>query len=297
MVEPPTPKPPVAPSPVPAPVVVAPKPPVATKPALKKKSSSTKALLIAGAIVLLALGIGGYLLVRSVQKQTPKETETSQPVSQTTTTETPTSEAPTETPTPETQSPFPKAATPGVDTDSDGLTDTEENLVYGTNPQLPDTDGDGFLDGNEVFHGYDPNSTVVGATLLNSKVVQALDAQNFRMVYPSKWVLQPAEAGSYKITAGTGEEITVGSVEKPKDQSLTDWYVLTKQETAPTITKTKTGLPMIVSKDQLTSYVDLGSSVLVVVYNTQTKGTIDYLQTIKMMQNRIEPILGVQPKP
>lgn len=41
------------------------------------------------------------------------------------------------------------------DSDHDGLIDVEESH-YGTNPQNPDTDGDGYEDGNEVFHGYDP---------------------------------------------------------------------------------------------------------------------------------------------
>lgn len=43
-----------------------------------------------------------------------------------------------------------------VDTDQDGLTDSEE-AVYGTDPENPDTDGDSYLDGDEVAAGYDPN--------------------------------------------------------------------------------------------------------------------------------------------
>lgn len=43
------------------------------------------------------------------------------------------------------------------DTDSDGLGDREEVKVYGTNPRKADTDGDTFLDGQEVAGGYNPN--------------------------------------------------------------------------------------------------------------------------------------------
>jgi len=42
-----------------------------------------------------------------------------------------------------------------VDSDNDGLTDTEENIL-GTNPNNPDTDGDSFNDGDEVSSGTDP---------------------------------------------------------------------------------------------------------------------------------------------
>lgn len=44
-----------------------------------------------------------------------------------------------------------------IDTDDDGLTDREEAKIYGTDPLNPDTDGDTYLDGNEVKAGYNPN--------------------------------------------------------------------------------------------------------------------------------------------
>lgn len=47
------------------------------------------------------------------------------------------------------------------DTEDDGLTNYQEIVLYGTDPTLSDTDGDGFLDGYEVFTGklpLDPQS-------------------------------------------------------------------------------------------------------------------------------------------
>jgi len=43
----------------------------------------------------------------------------------------------------------------GDDSDQDDLTD-EMEAFYGTDPNNPDTDGDGFNDGDEVMRGYDP---------------------------------------------------------------------------------------------------------------------------------------------
>jgi hypothetical protein len=43
-----------------------------------------------------------------------------------------------------------------VDSDFDGLTDQGEIQIYNTDPNLPDTDGDGFYDGSEVLRGTDP---------------------------------------------------------------------------------------------------------------------------------------------
>lgn len=259
-------------------------------PLVKKKTSGTKALLIAGGIILIALAIGGYILLRSVQKNQPvSETKTSvvlpQPSSQTSEETLPTE---TTQPAGEVASPFQKAVTPGVDTDSDGLTDVEEEKVYGTDSHLPDTDGDGFLDGNEVFNRYDPNSVKPGATLLSSNVIQVLDTYSFRISYPFKWIANPTQANNYIISVGSGEKITLELIKKDEAQVLSSWYVLTKQESAPTETKNKNGISLIISRDQLTSYVDLGSYVLVVIYDTGTVGTIDYLQTIKMITNTIE---------
>jgi len=42
------------------------------------------------------------------------------------------------------------------DSDKDVLSDYDELFVYKTNPYNPDTDGDSFLDGDEITHGFNP---------------------------------------------------------------------------------------------------------------------------------------------
>lgn len=44
-----------------------------------------------------------------------------------------------------------------ADTDADGLSDYEEITLWKTNPLNPDTDGDGYNDGQEVKNGFNPN--------------------------------------------------------------------------------------------------------------------------------------------
>ncbi|KKK96573.1 hypothetical protein LCGC14_2661420, partial [marine sediment metagenome] len=43
-----------------------------------------------------------------------------------------------------------------LDTDSDGLSDNNENITYFTDPNNSDTDGDGLSDGWEVYYGLNP---------------------------------------------------------------------------------------------------------------------------------------------
>ena len=42
------------------------------------------------------------------------------------------------------------------DTDSDGLSDYDEAKIYGTDPVDSDSDGDGYIDGEEIKGGYNP---------------------------------------------------------------------------------------------------------------------------------------------
>jgi hypothetical protein len=276
-------QPPVPPKPV------APLPPAANK--MVQPTHTKKGLLIAGIVVLIALGIGGYLLLRSSQKN-KESVPAGQTQTETTTPATPVTETPVVPETPTTPattgtSPFPAAVTPGVDTDSDGLTDTEETIVYGTDSALPDSDTDGFLDGNEVFHGYNPNGTAPG-TLVLANLAQVLVANGFHLSYPSKWSILAGESGAYEVSTTTSEIVKISSVSKEATLSLSDWYDQTVKDGTLSLSKTKKTYPLLMAKNQLTAYVDLGTMVVTLAYDTSVKTTIDYLTTFQMMINSME---------
>jgi hypothetical protein len=261
------------------------------KPLVQKKKKGSKKLLIIGAVVIVLLLIGGWFAIQSVT-DAPEEVVIQEPISR------PAPDViPDDKPEPEPDvtdepidepDPFPVTITPGVDSDSDGLTDTEEKIIYGTDPRLPDTDSDGFLDGNEVFHGYNPGGTAPG-TLLGSELVQMFTGVTGRATYtifhPSTWDAQVDET-EIVFDAQTGEGFRLTTSFKDERQTLIEWADENVAEEI-SVGVTKQGLASAQSESQLTVYIDMGSAVMVLVYDTGIKTRVDYLQTFQMMLNSV----------
>lgn len=185
--------------------------------------------------------------------------------------------------------PLPKDPYPGTDTDSDGLTNVEE-LLYGTDFRSPDTDGDTFLDGNEVFHRYDPNG-LAPSTLLDTGAVRVLERSEvpFTLYYPASWtvsVLPEATQVNFRLAGGSSFSL----VYEAKD-ALTDLSAWMKTKSISTKdteeTLTKEGYPARIGHDGRMMYLDLGDWVVSATYDLGDGLSIDFLQTFKMMTNSI----------
>lgn len=280
---------PVPPKPIPPP----PKP-VFKKPVQGKPHG--KVAVLVGIAVLLVLGSLGFVYYRFVLPA-PVEPAPAPPVVEPTPTPPAVETPPVVTPTPPAVSPFPIGARPGTDSDSDGLTDVEERVVYNTDPGLPDTDGDGFLDGNEVFHLYNPAALAPG-TLLAAGFVATYEPPVavpgtrplYGVLYPKSWaVTVPADGPSDAVfVMTTGEAVTLSVQAKTvPTQTLADWYATQALPAGARSFTTKGGLAALSSEDQLTVWIDARGSVIALRYDTGIKGAIDYLQTFKMMQNSL----------
>lgn len=66
-----------------------------------------------------------------------------------------------------------------IDTDADGLSDTDETNLYFTDPTKADTDGDSYWDGSEIAHGYSPlmgkNKKIFDVDTDGDKLVDGLE--------------------------------------------------------------------------------------------------------------------------
>ena len=282
--------------PVPAaPVSVKPLPKPPISPSKKSLPRTTKWLLIFGGIVLLVLCILAVVIYLGVEKSSTPVYEEPVPRPAPTTSQEQNadsqkeetekqSEEESET---QTQDPFAGDLYPGRDVDSDGLSDMEETL-YGTNVRLPDTDADGFLDGNEVFHGYHPNGPAP-FTLLDAGLVKVFEQGLFSLFYPVAWkVEQTSGEGTIIFTATTGESITVFVEQKDLQQSLSDWFkAQDANRTQMELTTTKAGYPAITTQDGMITAIDLGEEVVTLQYVVISKNSVDYLQTVQMMVNSV----------
>ncbi len=105
-----------------------------------------------------------------------------------------------------------------LDSDSDGLSDSEEAL-YGTDPRNPDTDRDGYSDGVEVKSGYNPLKAAPG-----DKIVTANSGPDAQKITTSETSLTDSFSADFQafINSKNGQNISTTDVKSFIDTSLTD---------------------------------------------------------------------------
>ncbi len=251
-------------------------PPKALSPAVPKRSKLGVVIVVLLGIILLIIAAGAFAYSQGLFKTSEVLDTTSEVVVE---------------PEPQVPVPEPEPAKPvsGVDTDSDGLTNVEE-LLYGTDFRNPDSDGDTYLDGNEVFHRFDPRG-LAPSTLLDTGAVRVLESLDlpFTMFYPTTWNPTSTPASqrvSFRST--TGAAVNVLWQDKTTEQALGDWYTEQVGEVAlnrlqPTLTKE--GYQAVIGPDERVMYLEAGTRVYTLIYDLVEAQNIEFLQTFKMMAN------------
>lgn len=251
--------------------------PAETPPVILKKRTSPVLIVLLVLVLMIGTGAGVWWYV--VTYANPPQTPYTPP--------------PTPDPEPD-QEPEPEEPYPGTDTDSDGLTNIEE-LLYGTDFRSPDTDGDTFLDGNEVFHRYDPNG-LAPSTLLDTGAVRVLERVDlpFTLYYPASWSVFAASAADARVAFRSEENGSIELMYEEKDilTDLSDW-MKENDISGKGIeeTMTKEGYQARSAEDGRTVYLDLGKWVVSARYNLGETMSIEFLQTFKMMMNSVDVIM------
>jgi len=118
---------------------------------------------------------------------------------------------------------------PNKDSDYDGLKDWQEIQVYKTDPCKPDSDGDGYLDGEEIASGYDPTKKAPGDELpgtmpktprplpanlteaLRQKLSQQITEDKIRAFNSSGELLSATELENYPGITASIQDIIAGN--------------------------------------------------------------------------------------
>jgi hypothetical protein len=176
-----------------------------------------------------------------------------------------------------------------IDSDGDGLTNKEEE-VLNTEPNKPDTDEDGYIDGLEVFNLFNPRG-LAPVKIEDSGLVNRYRNPTYKysILYPIKWLARALDEQNREVifTSDTGEFIEIIVSENPERLPLFDWY----KTQAPDIdinqieaVANKSGDPAgIKSPDGLTVYYAEDNLIFVINYNIGTKTELNFKSIFEMM--------------
>ena len=194
----------------------------------------------------------------------------------------------------------PPEPVPGLDSDSDGVTDLEEQTIFGTNPYDPDSDHDSFVDLNEILNLFNPAKPRPSMLKDNPGIALYRSADRaFEIFYPDRWTKKDNADEGTVFTAPSGEFIQILIEANTAGQSLMDWYL----QQAPGVRssevqmfKTSGGYDEILSPDRLTAFVASGHRVFVISYNLGSVLDIQFKATFSMMISSLK-ITGDPPVP
>lgn len=263
-----------------------------------------KTWIIWSAIALVVLSSGGIAIVLLNARPTPVETP---PVAETPSQENsvptpPSPEIPaTDLSSPSVTSPESSPVAPtsvevvsSLDSDQDGLTDVEEAL-YTTDPRRADMDADGYLDGQEIEHLYNPTGTAP-IRLADSLLVKQYTntAFGYAILYPASWTVHALDSANPRevlFTAATGEFIQVIVDENPQALTAPAWY----EQQFPNVSLQSLervfieNLEGVWTKERNTIYLtktgaSVGKRLLFgVAYNYGERTEVNFKTTLKMM--------------
>ena len=177
------------------------------------------------------------------------------------------------------------------DADNDGLS-YEEELVFSTNPNLEDTDKDGYKDGQEIINLFNP--LLPSKDLLTSGLVIRFNNSiyNYLLLRPKVW-LAKAEGGNLAEililpNTETGESFSISSISNTSGLSLTEALVQNEDilgSAANFENYSLDGKEALRSKDGRKVISLNGEYIVVIAYDTGSLGSANFDSTFAMMLN------------
>lgn len=180
----------------------------------------------------------------------------------------------------------------GTDSDADGLTEKEE-AIFQTDTTRPDTDADGFLDGNEVFHLYNP-SAIAPAGLLESGIAKFYRnaTEGFSIFYPALWsTSSTSDMSRISFLSEGTESINITVEQAAEGITLRSWYITEYPEADINQLQSytnKQGYSGLQDKNRLNTYIKEGGKVFIVNYSLGGTNMVWYRRLYDMMLNSLK---------
>jgi len=178
----------------------------------------------------------------------------------------------------------------GEDNDNDGLTNFEEKLL-GTDPDVKDTDGDGYGDYAELQNGYDPLR--VATKLSKSSAVKFAKIGLLKFMMPNAWQLEPGLNGIVKINTGTLISVVVNVSIYSNSQSLQNWLLQQNPSWSATdliSISNDLGLESYYSPDKNKAWILSKNTLYEVSYNLNTSSTDDFRSLFGLLLKHVEEV-------
>jgi len=290
----------------------------------EKKKKILNLVIVGGLVVLV--GISGFLLLKSFDNQAVKNTNDSAPIVK----NIPKVNTPKEEPKEEVKEPekvvdskemelakpsksafnpneikkFSLALMASNDEDRDGLTDNEE-VLFGTNPKLIDSDGDVYKDKEEIKNFYSPVKAQK-IRLWEEKFIAAYENKKYgyKIYYPSSWLVDALvddDPSDVMISSSQNEFINIIVDQKRPIDSLQSWYL----SKAPAVSAgeikkytTYNKLAVIESPDAFTVYLESvdKTKVFAINYNIGLKEEASFGSVFEMIFNSFQFIKIEEPE-
>ncbi|MBU0660914.1 thrombospondin type 3 repeat-containing protein [Patescibacteria group bacterium] len=184
--------------------------------------------------------------------------------------------------------------TKGADQDNDELTDAEEE-VFGVDLSVWDTDGDGYYDGQEVAHLYNPKG-VAPMKLIDSGLVREYinPEYGYRLYYPLSWNAASVDPKSAHVLVSsiTGDYIDIRAIPLADIENFRSWFArYATGESYSDISRFSNIFTVEAYKrnDGLVAYVPSESFVYVITYQFGDTKTVAYPYIMNMLLESFRP--------
>jgi hypothetical protein len=176
----------------------------------------------------------------------------------------------------------------GQDTDGDRLTDAEERL-YGSNPAQSDTDGDTYVDGDEVRNLFSPVSK--GKKIADESFMMTRIWNGWKVLLPVSWNVGDVldRPGSAVITTGSAARFLLDREANPSRLPLAEWLSRNQISGEMRAMTTKAGMEVIQMNDDRTTFFAQGDTVLALTYDGATDAAFEYRTTYALMVHALSP--------